>query len=684
MNDVWTALSDPRVLTLAVAVGTLVLFVWNRLRVDVVALLAMVALLLLGVVTPAQGVSGFANEAVITVAAMLALSAGLLRTGAVDDLGRWIRKASGKSELRLVALLVAVVIPVSALINNTAAVAVLLPMVLGVARSMEVAPSRVLMPLSFAGQMGGTLTLVGTSTNLLVAGLVLDLGMDRIGIFDITLPALALALVGVVYLLTLGRWLTPHRKAGQDLVDAYDLRSYLASFRVLEGSPLAGRTLAESRLGEREGVLVVGIRRGRRRIRGIGGNTGVRVGDELLVEGSLSDMARFLDREGLEVLTEAPDWDFAPNPVPLSEAGTVADGKTAAAAAGQTLRGPEDEPAGEPEHEPERTPQGETPSGSTSGPEPGAPSASETGPPSSSGSRTPSDPEPEVEEDLDRILAELLVQPRGAALGRPLYRLGLRSRWGVTVLGLQRRGRTLQRRLLHTPLQAGDLLLVEGRPEQLRGVHEDGDFSLLGSVEVPARRRSRRWHALAILATVVGLPALGLLPIVVTSVAGVAAMFLTGCLTPEEAYEEMDWMVLVLLGAILPLGIAMQETGAAELLVGLALGPMEAMGPLAVLAAFYLLTSLLTEAISNNAAAVVMTPLALASGVALGISPLPLVIAVMFAASNAFLTPIGYQTNTFIFGPGGYRFGDFFRVGAPLSILLLATAVLVIPRFFPF
>lgn len=634
MEGMAEVVGDPRFLTLAIALVTLGLFLWNRLRLDVVALLSMAALMLSGVVTPQQGISGFANEAVITVAAMLVLSAGLLRTGAIDDLGRWIRLSAGKSEFRLLLILMAVVIPTSALINNTAAVAVLLPMVMGVARSMEVAPSRVLMPLSFAGQMGGTLTLVGTSTNLLVAGLVLDLGMDRIGLFDITLPAAILALVGVGYLLTMGRWLVPRRTSREDLVDAYELRAYLASFRVLETSPLAGRTLAESGLGEREGILVVGVRRGERKIRGIGGGTTLRAGDELLVEGSVGDVARFIEKEGLEVVTEEPEWEFGS---PTAEGAEGRDRNR------ETPRGREpDEDDDENEEEDEE------------------------------------------KDEVTRGLAELLVQPGSSVEHRPLKRIGLRSRWGISVFGLQRRGRRIRGRFLDTPLEAGDLLLVEGTPDQLRAVHEDGALALLGSVEVPSRRRNRRAVAVGILLGVVALAALGVLPIVVSATVGVVAMFLTGCLTPQEAYEEMDWMVIVLLGAIIPLGIALQETGTAQWLVNLALAPMEAVGPVAVLAGFYLLTSLLTGAISNNAAAVVMTPLAVASGLALNVSPLPLVIAVMFAASNSFLTPIGYQTNTFIYGPGGYRFSDFLKVGGPLSLLLLGAATLVIPLFFPF
>lgn len=616
--------TDPRSLTLLVTLGTLALFVWNRLSPDVVALLAMVALMVLGLVSPEQGISGFANEATLTVAAMLALSTGLLHTGAVDDLARWLQQAAGSSELRLLVLLIVIVLPFSAFVNNTAVVAVLLPIVLGVARDKDFSASRLLMPLSFSAQLGGTLTLVGTSTNLIVAGLALDLGLGRIGLFDITAAASVLVAVGVVYLLTLGRWLTPHREAKRDLVDAYQLRAYLASFRVLEDSPLAGRSLAASRLGEREGILVAGIRRGGHSIHGVGGNTVIEAGDELVVEGSVSDVARFVEQQGLEAMTDRPDWDFE----------VQADGEGAQPSEARA------------EH---------------------------------LGRAGRSDDQPG-----ERILAELLVRPRTFPENQPLNRLGIRSRWNVTVLGLQRRGRPLKRGLHQTALRAGDVLLVEGRPDDLRAIHEAGDFSLLGAVDIPARRRGKRSAALSILAGVVLLPAFGIGTILITSIAGVAAMFLTGTLKPREAYDEMDWMVIVLLGAILPLGIAMEETGTAILLVDLALGPMQAMGPYGVLALFYLGTSLLTSVISNAAAAVVTVPLAVAASTEIGVSPMPLVVAVMFAASNSFVTPIGYQTNTFIFGPGGYHFTDFFRVGSPLTLVLLLAATLTIPIFFPF
>jgi di/tricarboxylate transporter len=232
--------------------------------------------------------------------------------------------------------------------------------------------------------------------------------------------------------------------------------------------------------------------------------------------------------------------------------------------------------------------------------------------------------------------------------------------------------------------EAGDILLVRGTPSDLQRIHEGGDLALLGPVAVPAKRRHRLPVAVGIITLVVLLAAFNVTTILVSALVGVVAMFLTGCLTPEEAYREVDWMVLVLLGAMIPLGIAMQATGTADWIVHHLLGVFRPLGLLGTLAAIYLVTSLLTEVISNNASAVVLTPIAATTGIALGVSPMPFVVAVMIAASNSYMTPVGYQTNAFIYGPGGYRFGDFFRVGAPLNVLMLIVAMFAIPLFFPF
>lgn len=587
--------------TLGLAVAALVLFASGRLPVEIVGVAIMAALLVSGLIPRAEALSGFSNEATITVALMLTLSVGLLRTGAVDVIGRWTARLAGGRELRLVIVLMAVVIPLSAFLNNTAVVAILIPAVLGLTREAEIPPSRVLMPLSFASQLGGTLTLIGTSTNLVVAGLVLDLGLGRIRIFDITLPGLALAGVGVVYMLTLGRWLTPVRPPPESLVRRYELHDYLTGLVVEPGSRLAGKSLAESRFSEDHGLMVVGIERNGLRIHAPTGSTVIHEHDLLLVEGKVPDIAGIQEAEGMRIAGATP------------RVGPVA-----------------------------------------------------------------------ADDDAAPSLAEVLIPARSYVVGRTLGELGFRTRFGVSVLAIQRHGQTLDQRMSSVRLAPGDVLLVQAATEALQLLHEGRDLMLLGPVELPAVRKQKMRLAVAIMAGVVILPAFGITTILVSALLGTIAMIVTGCFTPQEAYEELDWSVIVLLGSMIPLGVAMEHTGAASWLAHGLLWLSAPLGAYGLLAAVYILSSLLTEAVSNAAAAVILTPMAVAAATAQDISPWPLVVAVMFAASNAFATPIGYQTNLFIYAPGGYRFSDFIRVGGPLSLLLAATATFVIPIFFPF
>ena len=563
-------------LTLAITLAALLLFVWNRLAVEVVGLLVLAMLLVTGLTTPADGLAGFASEATITVALMLVLSAGLLRTGTVDLLARRLADAAGTSETRLLLAILVVIVPVSALINNTAAVAILLPAVLGLSRTMRIAPSRVLMPLSFAGQLGGTLTLIGTSTNLLVAGLVLEAGIGRLRLFDITPPA-----------------------------------AVLTALVVGDDSRLVGRTLAETRFGDVHGLQIVELRRAGdgERVTPPSGHTIVHAGDVLVVTGKVPDIARIEATEHLTIAGARPELRA----------------EAAAATAGS------DDDADEP-------PQ----------------------------------------------LAELLVPLHSHAVGRSVAQLDLRRRFGVTALALQRHGRPVHAAVGRVPLAPGDLVLVQGRTAALTKLHAVGDLALLGPVRLPERRQRKIPLAVAIMAGVVLLPALGVTTIVVSALLGALLMVLTGCLTPQEAYEDMDWSVVVLLAAILPLGTTMRDTGTAAWLAGGLVTTVAPLGPYGVLAAVYLSGVALTSVISNSAAAVVLVPVAVAAAGALGVAPMPFVIAVMLAASSSFITPIGYQTNTFIYGPGGYRFSDFLRVGAPLNLLLAAASTVVIPLFFPF
>jgi len=588
-------------LTLAVTAGALFLFLWNRLRVDVVGILVMSALILTGLVTPQEAISGFANEALVTVAAMFVLSGALVRTGAIDVLGRWMSKVAGASELRLIAITLLVAIPLSAFLNNTPVVILLMPVVLGIARDQGHAPSKVLLPLSYGSQMGGTLTLIGTSTNLLVAGLVLDLGLERIRLFDLTLPALLLTLLGALYLLTVGRWLTPVRETTREPLSFAELREYLTGIRVEGEDALHGKSLLELRFAEVFGLEVVALQRGDEPVIFPTGMTRIQRGDLLLVQGSAADIARVEEGDLLRIA----------------------------------------EPVDEP-------------------------------------------PVQKLEGGDELRLAEILVPPRSRSVRRTLRDLGFRARYHLAVLAIQRNGELQHAPVSKMSLEAGDILLVRGSDESLQELHQEGEFTLLGGVRLPIRRTGKRGLAIGIMLGVVLLAAFDLAPILVSAILGVGAMLVTGCIPPEDAYEEVDWMVLVLLGSLLPLGLAMQNTGAAAFLASGLLSFASPLGLFGMLAAFYLGTSLLTELISNNATAVVLTPIAVATGIGLGVSPLPFVVAVMFAASNAFMTPIGYQTNTFILGPGGYAFGDYLRVGLPLNLLFLLTATFVIPFFFPF
>jgi di/tricarboxylate transporter len=592
-----TGLGADAIAALAIGAVALVLFVWNRLRVDVIALIVMALTILSGLLTPQEAVSGFAHEATITVALVLVLAAGLLRTGAIDVLARWLGRLAGKSELRLLTLTLLVVVPLSALINNTAAVAVMLPMLLGLARASSVSPSRLLMPLSFAGQLGGTLTLIGTSVNLIVAGLALDLGVERIRLFDLTPPAAIICAAGMLYLLTLGRWLLPYREPDEDLLRSYELHDYLTLLRVVPESRLQGRSLAESRFNETLGLQILRVQRADGGVEVPSGATTLRAGDVLVVEGKIADIARVRNDAGVELADTDLTLDFA--------------------------------------------------------------------------------------DDADVRMAEVMVPARGA-VRRTVRDLALRARYGISAVAVRRHGMAIHEPIGEVELHAGDMILVQGSADALSRLHRDNQLTLLGAVDLPEVRRRKMKYAIPIVAGVVLLPAIGVTTILVSAIIGVIAMFLTRSITPDEAYREMDWMVIVLLGAILPLGEAMHRTGAAAWLAQNFIDIARPLGPHGVLAAFLLITTLLTSVISNAAAAVVLAPVAVAAAATLAMSPLPFVIAVMIGASNSFISPVGYQTNTMVYGPGGYRFTDYVRVGGPLSVIVIAVATFAIPLFFPF
>ena len=586
-------------LTLAVAFGAVVLFISEKLTMDVVAMLVLASLLLLGLVTPDEALSGFSNEATITVAGMFVLSAGLAHTGALAGLGRLLSRVRWRWLFVLLLILVAGV--VSAFINNTAVVAVFLPMVLAACAHNRQSPSQVLIPLSYASQMGGVCTLVGTSTNLLVNSVAKDLGHSGFGMFDFTPLGLVTMGFGLVYLAILGPWLLP-KHAAAPLTESWQLGKYVTELRVMAGSPLIGRNIGRAKLAEKHGIDVLELIRDDI-ARWSPASETLREGDLLLVRGEWEQLAAL--RHSLK-LEPRPEFKLSD-----SSFGAATDGEA-------------------------------------------------------------------------KRLLEVMVAPGSRLAGQSLDEMDFTRQHEATVLAVHRRGELQRERLRDVTLDVGDVLLVLAPQAELDLLRRDERLVVLNEREDSRRPPGRALLALAIVAAVITSAGLGWLPIVAASILGGIALVVTRCVGNEQAYKAVDWRVIVLLAGVLPLGIAMQKSGLAQSIADLAVGSVGGLGPLAVLAVIYLLTAVLTEFMSNNAAAVMITPIAWSTAISLGLDPTPFIVAVLFAASTSFSTPVGYQTNMMVYNAGNYRFADFLRMGLPLNLMFWMLAVWLIPQFFPF
>jgi di/tricarboxylate transporter len=584
---------------LAVLAAAVALFASGRFPVDLVALLVMAVLLVTGAVTPQQGIAGFSNPATVTVAAMFVLSAGLFRSGAVNFAGQLLTRLGRSSVWMALFVMMTGIGALSAFVNNTAAVAIFLPIVIGTARALDVSPSRLLMPLSFASMFGGVCTLIGTSTNLLVSAIAEEHGQPAIGMFEMSRLGLIFFAAGLAYMMLVGVRLIPGRRGGGELAEQYGMGDYLVEIVLGEGAKSVGRAIAESPLVTDVGVGVLDVIRDGERIPFPSPSLVLRAGDVLRVRADVARIATLQDREGITLRPRAR-W---------------------------AIRKLEDGPT---------------------------------------------------------VQVEAIVAPLSELEGRTLRQVRFAATFGAMVLAIRHHGRLRHENLGDTRLRAGDALLVEVPRERVETLRRDRNFVLVSELALPRFRRAKILPAVAIIAGVVGVATAGLAPILVTAVAGCALMVLTRCLTLEEAYAAVEWKVIVLLAGVLTLGVAMENTGTATWLADLVVRGLGPFGPMAVVAGFYLLTSLLTEAMSNNATAVLLAPVAIAAADGMGIDARPLLMAVAFAASSSFMTPVGYQTNTMILGAGNFRFGDFVRVGGPLNLLFLVLATLLIPVFWPF
>ena len=615
---------------LAILVATVAMFLWGRWRHDMVAMGALLASVLAGLVPLDAAFAGFAHPAVITVACVLVLSHGLHNSGAIDVLTRALIPAQAGPTLTIAAL-TGLAAALSGFMNNVGALALLMPVAMQVASRQSLPPGKVLMPLAFGSILGGMTTLVGTPPNLIVSGFREQAGMSGFGMFDFTPVGLAVAAGGVAFVALIGWRLVPSReRAG---MESFETAAYLTEARVPEDSKAAGMSLLELELEmEQAGAQVVGLVRNEVRVTAPSANRRVRAGDILVIEAEVEGLTEALSGLGLRL----EESKRPPKDEPASEARDVAEIAEAA----------EDEAGqGEAEREDRKREGGRA----------------------------------------DEIaLVELVVLPGASIAGRSASDVELRTRHGINLLALSRQGRRSTARLRTMPIRPGDVLLMQGPPESLSQFASWAGCVPLAerSLRIPSRRKAL--IASAIMALSIGVAALGLLSAAVSFAAGVLASMVFRTVPPRQVYESVDWPVIVLLAALIPVAGAMESTGAADLIARFLLEGIARGDPVIALALILVVTMTLSDLMNNAATAAVMCPIALGAAGQLGAHPDSFLMAVAIGASCAFLTPIGHQNNTLILGPGGFRFGDYWRLGLPLEILVVAISIPMLRLVWPF